>query len=179
MNKGSRSSVEDGSLLRRLDGRLEHILDVNHPDNFVEALAVDRETAVLGFGKSPYQIVEGNRRGHADHFAASDADVARGPLAEMQQVAEHLPFGRREIARDGTRILGLVDRFLDLVAERLLAVLAEDQGAHAAPEPRSAFIVPASPSVVHPIGVVDAEAGKRADFAALHVGGVRRRHRWS
>ena len=100
MNKGSRISAEDGPVARRVDGRLEDILDVNHADHFVEALAVDGQTAVLGFGKSPYQIVEGNRRRHGDHVAASDADVARRPLAEVEQVAEHLPLGGREIARD-------------------------------------------------------------------------------
>ena len=41
----------------------------------------------------------------------------------------------------GPRILGLVDRFLDLVAQRRLAVVAEDQMAHAAPQARAAVVV--------------------------------------
>ena len=78
----------------------------------------------------------------------------------------------RQVAGDRPRVLGLVDRFLDLVAERLLAVLAEDQGAHAAPQARAAFVVPRRHQSVALIGIGDAEAGKRADLAAFHVGGL-------
>ena len=41
----------------------------------------------------------------------------------------------------GPRLLGFVDRFLDLVAQRRLGVIAEDQVAHAAPQARAAFVV--------------------------------------
>ncbi len=76
-----------------------------------------------------------------DDVAAGHANIAGGALAEVQQVAQHLPLGRAEVAGDGPRILGLVDRFLDLVAQRRLAVVAEDQGAHAAPQARATLVV--------------------------------------
>ena len=62
----------------------------------------------------------------------------------MEQVAQHLPLGRGEVAGDRPRLLGLLDRFLDLVAQRRLAIVAEEQVAHAAPEARAAVIVVAS-----------------------------------
>ena len=46
-----------------------------------------------------------------------------------------------EVAGDGPRILGLLDRFLDLVAKRRLVLVAEDQVTHAAPQPGAAFVV--------------------------------------
>ncbi len=52
-------------------------------------------------------------------------------VAEVQQVAQHLPLGGAEVAGDRPRILGFVDRFLDLVAKRRLGFVAEDQVTHA------------------------------------------------
>ena len=51
----------------------------------------------------------------------------------MEQVAEHLPLCGGEVAGDRPRLLGFIDRFLDLGAERRLAILAEDEVAHAPP----------------------------------------------
>ena len=73
---------------------------------------------------------------HGNNVAARDRDLARGLVAKMQQVAQHLAFGRGEVAGDRARVLGLFDRFLNLVAEARLAVLAKDQVTHAAPQPR-------------------------------------------
>ena len=63
----------------------------------------------------------------ADHTATSKA------LAEMKQVAEHLPFRRAEVAGDRPRVFRIVDRFLDLMAKGRLGFIAEDQMAHSAP----------------------------------------------
>ncbi len=153
----------------------EDVLDVNHADDLVEAFAIDGQAAVPGVGEGADQLVEADRRRHRDDVAAGDADVARGPLAEVEQVAEHLPLGRRQVAGDRARVLGLVDRFLDLVAKRRLAVVAEDQGAHSAPQPRAALVVPRRHQSADLVRIGDAEAGERADLARFHVGGVARR----
>ena len=115
--------------------------------------------------------------GHGDDVAASHADVAGGLVAEMQQVAEHLPLGGREVAGDGPRILGLLDRFLDLLAQRRLGCPRRRSGgacrATAAIRPRPR---PGWPSGGSLIGIGDAEPVERADLARLHVGRFAHRH---
>ena len=71
-------------------------------------------------------------------------------VAEVEQVAEHLPLGRGEVARDRALVLGVLDRFLDLVAKGRLGVAAENQGLDPAPQPRSAFLVRGWPSAAAP-----------------------------
>ena len=56
-----------------------------------------------------------------------DADVAGGVVAEIEQVAQHLPLGRGEVAGDRALVLRLLDRLLDLVAQRRLGIVAEEQ----------------------------------------------------
>ena len=56
-----------------------------------------------------------------------DRDLADGPVAEVKQVAQHLPLGRSEVAALDRLVLGLVDRVLDLLAKRLLMGFAEQQ----------------------------------------------------
>ncbi len=91
----------------------ENILDVDHADHLVEAIAVDRKPAVLGVGERPHKLVEADRGRHRDDIASSDANVARRPLAEVKQVAEHLALGRSEVAGDRPFVLGFVDRILE------------------------------------------------------------------
>ena len=56
-NKGVRSSAVDRARSRLGSNmRLEHVLDVNHADDFIEAVAGDRQAAMPGLG-------EGARRG--------------------------------------------------------------------------------------------------------------------
>ena len=90
-----------------------------------------------GVGEGGGQIVERDRVGHRDDVAAGHRHLARGAVAEVQQVAQHLAFVGGQVAADRALALGIVDRFLDLVAKRGLAIVAEDQRAHPAPQPRS------------------------------------------
>src|SRR5438270_10297354 len=129
--------------MRGVDAGHEDVLDVHHADHVIEAFAIDRKAAVAGIGEGLDQILEADVRRDGHDIAARDGDFARGLLAEMQHVAKHLALYRREIAGDGPRILGLVDRLFDLLAQCRLAVLAEDQVTHAAPKPRSALFVAA------------------------------------
>ena len=106
---------------------------------------------MLGVGEGGDEVVEADRRRDRDDVAARDRDLARGAVAEVEQVAQHLPLERAEVAALGRRGVGLVDRVLELVAQRRFMILAEDQGAHAAPQPRAAFVVvAASPSARRP-----------------------------
>src|SRR3546814_3440299 len=52
----------------------------------------------------------------------------------MKKVAEHLPLDRRQVADAGDLALVVLDRFLDLIAERRLALFAEKEGPETAPE---------------------------------------------
>ncbi len=117
---------------------------MDHADHFIEAFAIDRKAAVLGLGKGADELVEAEAGGNGDDIPARDADVARGLVAEIQQVLEHLPLGQRQIARDGAgavTLLGLLDRFLDLVAQGRLGVVAEYEMLDPAPQPRTAVVV--------------------------------------
>jgi hypothetical protein len=119
----------------------EDVLDVDHADDLIEAFAIDGEAAVAGVGKGTHQVFEADAGLDRDNVAARHADVACGLFAEVLQVAQHLPLGRRQVARDRVGILGLVDRVLDLLAEGRLVVVAKDQMLDSAPDARSAFVV--------------------------------------
>ena len=116
----------------------EDVLDVDHADDAVEALLVDRQPAVPGLGEGRDQALEADRRGHGDDVAARHRDVGRpcsrrngaGCGASARSIGERSPT-RRRLA------LVALDRLLDLVAERRFAVVAEQQGAQAAPEAAS------------------------------------------
>ena len=69
------------------------------------------------------------------------ADFPGGAVAEVEQVAQHDPLLRAQVAGLGFAVFGLVDRILDLVAQRRLALAAEDQSAHAAPQARATVVV--------------------------------------
>src|SRR5207245_8544045 len=66
------------AVTRRIDVRDEDVLDVNHADDFIEALAIDGQTAVPRVGERAHEIVEADRRGYGANIAASHATVARG-----------------------------------------------------------------------------------------------------
>src|SRR5437868_11814330 len=122
------------AIARNIDVGDEDILDVKHADHLIEALAIDWQAAVASVGECLDQLIEADIRGHGDDVAPRDRDLACRLVAEMQQVAQHLAFGRREVPGNRARLLSLLDCFLDLTAERRLAVLAEDQVTHAAPQ---------------------------------------------
>ena len=57
-NNGSRISAVDRAVARRIDVGHEHVLDVDHADHFIEAVAIDRQAAVPGIGERADQVVE-------------------------------------------------------------------------------------------------------------------------
>jgi hypothetical protein len=93
---------------------------------------------VAGVGEGPDQFVKADGRADRDDVASSDANLAGGAVAEMQEVAEHQPLGRAEVAGDGPSALRLVHRILDLVAQGRFGFVAEDQRPHPAPQARAA-----------------------------------------
>src|SRR5205085_7229296 len=115
---------------------------VNHPDDRIETVAEDRQAAVARVGERADELVETDARRDRDDVAAGDADVPGSAFAKMQQVAKHLALSGAQVAGDRTRILSLVDRIFNFVAQRGLAVIAENQGAHPPPQARAASVVP-------------------------------------
>ena len=67
----------DRAVARRVDAGDEHVLDVDHADHLIEALAIDRQPAVAGIGEGADELVEADVARHRDDVAAGDADVAR------------------------------------------------------------------------------------------------------
>ena len=112
----------------------EHVLDVDHAGHIVEIVAIDGQAAVPRLREGRHQIGERDILGHRDDFAARHADVADRALAEVEEVAQHGALDRREIAGGRRLALALLDHLLDLVAERRLALVAEQQPAQTAPQ---------------------------------------------
>ena len=107
---------------------------MDHADDGIELLLVDRQAAMAGLGKGLDQLGEAARARHGDDVGAGDGDVGDIALAEMEQVAKHLALDRGEIAHRRALALMAFDRFLYLLAQGLLAVAAEQEGPQAAPE---------------------------------------------
>ena len=125
------------NFLRRVGGRLldhENVLDVNHADDGVEAVFVDRKPAVTRLGKGGDETLERHGDRYGDDVGARDGDVPRGLFAEVEDVPEHLALDVREIADPGDFSLAIFDRLLDLVAKGRLAILAEQEGSQPSPE---------------------------------------------
>ena len=112
----------------------EDILDVDHPDDRIEILLIDRHPAVPGLGKGVDQGRDGDVGGHGEDVAARHGEVAHRLLAEMQDVEQHLPLDLGEIAAAQMLAFTALDRFLDLIAQRRLAAAAEDEALQASPE---------------------------------------------
>ncbi len=165
----------DRTVARRVDAGDEHVLDVDHADHLIEALAIDGQAAVAGVGERADEVVEADAARHGDDVTARDANVARGLLAKVQQVAQHLPLGRAEVARDRMRaaaFLRLVDRVLDLRAQGRLGLRRRRSGGACSATAESRLRRLASPSGGHLIGIGDTEPGKRTDLARFHVRGI-------
>ena len=150
------------------------ILDVDHADDGVEALL---RRPACGCGRPRRRRRPGRRRsvvgGHRVDVAARHGDVAGILLAEMEDVEQHLPLDMAEVADAGDLALAALDRLLDLVAERRFAVVAEDEGANAAPEccarpapPRLSSSIGLGLHLAQLIGIGDADA-TRAPAAPL------------
>ena len=170
-NSGSRISAATERSRARIDVGHEHVLDVDHADHVIEALAIDGQAAVAGVGERADQVVEADARRHGHDVAARDADVAGGLLAEMKQVAKHLPLGGRQVAGDRPRFLGFVDRLLDLRREASARDRRRRSDGACRATGASRRRPGASPSGRHLVWIGDAEPGQRADFARFHVGG--------
>ena len=123
-------------LAQREEGK--DVLDVNHADDGIERLAVDRQAAVAVLGKRADDFLPCGRGRQGDDLAARNGDIVGIVLAEMQQIAQHLTLDRREIAvaRDLAAgvILVLVDDFLKLRAQRLFAVTPIEEPADGTPK---------------------------------------------
>ena len=117
--------------VRRRQGAIgeegEDILDVDHPDHIIERLAVDRHARMAMFGEGRDHLLPANRRIDRDDLPARHRDVIGIVLGEVEQVAQHLPLGPRQIAARAAAVLGrsqaalalvLVDRFFELFAQR-------------------------------------------------------------
>ena len=125
---------------RRIARRDEHVLDMDHAHDMVERPGINRQSAVPRLGEGRRHVIECDGIGDGDDVAARHRYLACRAVAEAQQVAQHLPLVRAQVAADRPLALGIVNRFLDLVAKRGLAVVAEDQCAHSAPQPRRALV---------------------------------------
>src|SRR3546814_2491132 len=100
-------------------------------------LAIDRQPAVPGAREGSHQIVEGDALFDRDNVRAWHADIAGVAFTEVEQVAHHLAFERREIALGVGAGLAfmLVDHLLEPGSKRLVGLVAEQERAHASPYP--------------------------------------------
>src|SRR3546814_11470190 len=116
---------------------IEHVLDVDHADDRIERVAIDRQPAVPGAREGSHQIVEGNALFDRDTVRAWHADIADVASTEVEQVAHHLAFDRREIALGvGARpALMLVDSLIEPGYQRLVARAAGTDRAQVSPYP--------------------------------------------
>jgi len=160
---------------------VEHVLDVDHADDRIELVAIDRQAAVAGFLEQLHQVGEAGLLVDGDDVRARHADIAAIALAEMKQVAQHLPLDRGEIA-DGALaavLLMLVDRVFQAIAQRFFLVVTEQEGADAAPYPATFVVVAVIGATLalghvrcsilaYQIGVVQAQTGKGGAFHLLH-----------
>ncbi len=113
----------------------EDVLDMDHADDRIEIVAIDRQAAVAGLGEQLDEVGERRLLLDRDDVGARHADIACVPLAEMQQVADHLALERGEIALGigGGIALVPVDRILELIAQRFVGG-TEDQAFQPAPD---------------------------------------------
>ena len=166
-------NVAQVELLRRAPVG-EHVLDVDHADDGIEFLAIDRQAAMAGLLEQLHQIGEAGVFVHGDDVRPRHADIAGIALPEVEQVAQHLALDGRKVAdrAPAALVLMLVDRILDAVPQRFFVVVTEQQGADAAPY--SATFVAVSIAVAtgalghvrcsvlaYQIGVVQAERRER------------------
>lgn len=155
----------------------EYVLDVDHPDHFVEAAAIDRQAAMARFGEQGDEIGEAGLFLDRDDVRARHADIARVAFAEMEQVADHLALELRQVADGiGSRIVFMAfDHVLELIAQRRFVF--SEQRLQLAPDTVAGVGTGAlghcSRSVLFDqIGVVDAERGERIGFDRFHRFGL-------
>jgi hypothetical protein len=77
----------------------EYVLDEDHADHFIERVAIDRHARMAMFGKGGQHIGPWRIMGQRNDLSARDADIGRVQFGKMQQVAQHLTFQHRKVAR--------------------------------------------------------------------------------
>ena len=142
-----RLAHQPGPVVRRglpLGKIREHILDVDHADRLVERFPINRQARVAVLGELRNQLVPARFGIDRDNLAARNSDIVCVVFAEMQQVAEHGAFRRRQIALGLFAIaIGrlflfmLVNRFFDLGSQRLVAFAFLEEAADCFPQPAS------------------------------------------
>ena len=137
-DKAARSAVAQSRFAALLDSDLSVELSVRFTDDAeVRALNAayrgkDKATNVLSFPMIEPELLDPLVQADAGEVLLGD--VGDRALAEMEQVAEHLPLDRREVADDRRLAFVAFDRVLYLLAERRFAVVAEQQAAQGAPD---------------------------------------------
>ena len=129
---------------------VEDVFYVDHTNDRIKIVAVDRQAAVARFGEQLDEVGERGVLLDRDDVGARHADIACVTLAEMQQVADHLAFERGEIALGigGGIALVPVDRILELIAQRFVGG-AEDQAFQPAPDTVGTIAVSGSGAIGH------------------------------
>ena len=142
-----RLAQQRGPVLGHLAAREERedVLDQHHADDLVERFAVNRQPRMAVFGKGLDHLVPARAGWNRDDLAARDRDIVGVVLAEMQEVAQHLPLERREVAvgiHIGTAIfLVLVDCLLKLRAQREVGLTHAHGAAQHPAQPGSTIAV--------------------------------------
>ena len=72
----------------------EDILDMDHADNIVEILAIDRNAAMAVFGKNIDKVAKRGAFLDSDHVGPGNGYIVNPVLAEMQHIAQHFEFQR-------------------------------------------------------------------------------------
>lgn len=132
---------------RGLAGRKvgEDILDVDHPDHIIQPLTVNGHPRMAMFGEHRDQFIPRNRRIHRNDLAARHGDIIGIMFGKMQQIAQHLPFERSQIAflagfgwrgcAKAVFVLVLVNRFFELFAQGTRAFTQPQSFADRRPQP--------------------------------------------
>ena len=76
----------------------EHVLDVDHPDHIVQLVAIDRHARMAVIREDRDHLVPAGIGADRHDLAPRHGNVVRVVLAEMEEIAQHLPLDRAEIA---------------------------------------------------------------------------------
>ena len=164
--------------LRRIASRREflrpadigkNVLDVDHADDVVELLAIDRQAGVAVVADQLDRLVQGHVGAHGDDVGARHHDVVGGGFAQPQDVGDQQPLVPVEFRRLPRKLLGVggfLHQFGDGFAQRVFGLLAPQQIAEPAQEGGALARSCAFPGVGHADSVQD------AGFGHFHAAGV-------
>src|SRR5690606_34334622 len=134
----------------------EDILDMDHRDHLIERFTVNRQARVSVLAEGVDHLLPRSRCLDGDNLASRDGDVVGVMLAEVEQVAEHGQFDRRQVAVlrrlavSSLLVFVLGNGFFDLRAQRSLAGFVEE---FAYCGPQTAFTVRVSVAGVAVSGI--------------------------